>query len=979
MWVITIFVGVTCSGDYVTQLSLSSLGLFGSIPADIGLLSTIQQIDFSYNSLYGSIPVAIGDLVGLQSVDLSNNNLNGTLPSSIVDWVNIRDMVLFSNSLSGTLPDSLGSLATLNTLFLQANLFQGRVPFDICELSNVSIRIDGNSFDCYEDCGSDNNTNIQYGSTELCSPTAAPTQPPAKGLSATVIAIIVVAVVVFFSICTWLIWIWILRLAKHRLYEGYPVHKKVLDGALVTPEFVQAHLDSAVCLFQGKTALMLILDKLSSSCNYSVSEDVLFMLVKNALHFDPLTGDLLSDECRHNYSWCLLVQSDSAVAVSAVQSILQELDMHAELLAHTVDRLSRRCIDIASPNCREVIAESLRLHKKFELKPGPPEHKSATSIVRFAIMHGKDEEGNSIQRPAALKFMKYREQFVTEIGARQAGGFSSEFVINVIESYDGGALDDNNKSFRKSARKKGYGDYPFCVVMEVADSNLQRVIFEQHIAGHDWDMIRWITKSLCGCLAHLHLKGIVHGDLKPLNIVTVNNSVKLIDFDASSSFGNDNANVEFAGAKFSSAYVPPELFHELSNGSIVVRTFTKNVYTGEATGVTKILMSDGTVRYLHHTGYSLVLADPAQDMWACGCILYLLCTGKTLFQASVEDNVSGPEIAEACHWPDSLKVQKLSVVEDKYARNLLSLLLSADPAKRPGADRVVSHPFISGRLPQRLVGDEADYDVFLSYRVDSDFKHVQMLYQALQNLELKVWLDRTCLLPGQPWEEGFCDGLVNSSCFVCLLSRNAVNHPDRPWQNFTKLEECSRCDNVLLEWRLALELRERGLIEGIFPIFIGDCVEIRPGELEYSHYTSSHCGPAPADLPDVSVTSLEHKLRDHLERLGLGTPLETSKSVREIVCAVTGNQGGNFRGNPDNALKSICASIIKMRKAVEDAKTRTYLRAKSVDSSADTVIGVDYIMEQNRKLLQENEILRVSLSRFCDPPNNAVLGEIKEN
>ena len=48
---------------------------------------------------------------------------------------------------------------------------------------------------------------------------------------------------------------------------------------------------------------------------------------------------------------------------------------------------------------------------------------------------------------------------------------------------------------------------------------------------------------------------------------------------------------------------------------------------------------------------------------------------------------------------------------------------------------------------------------------------------------------------------------MTSTCFACLLSKCAINHPDKPWQNFTKLEPKSRCDNELLEWRLALELR----------------------------------------------------------------------------------------------------------------------------------------------------------------------------
>jgi serine/threonine protein kinase len=48
----------------------------------------------------------------------------------------------------------------------------------------------------------------------------------------------------------------------------------------------------------------------------------------------------------------------------------------------------------------------------------------------------------------------------------------------------------------------------------------------------------------------------MHGDIKPKNIIRIGHRVKLIDLDASAMF-----DVGFSGAKFSSAYAPPELIH----------------------------------------------------------------------------------------------------------------------------------------------------------------------------------------------------------------------------------------------------------------------------------------------------------------------------------------------------------------------------------------------------------------------------------
>jgi serine/threonine protein kinase len=104
------------------------------------------------------------------------------------------------------------------------------------------------------------------------------------------------------------------------------------------------------------------------------------------------------------------------------------------------------------------------------------------------------------------------------------------------------------------------------------------------------------------------------------------------------------------------------------------------------------------------------------------------------------------------------------------ARNLISLLLSRDPDKRPSAARVLQHPFVSGKNAVRMDDQEASFDVFLSYRVNSDAHHAESLYYALLDRGLKVWWDKKCLTPGQNWEEAFCTGLVKSSYFVCLLS-----------------------------------------------------------------------------------------------------------------------------------------------------------------------------------------------------------------
>ena len=53
-------------------------------------------------------------------------------------------------------------------------------------------------------------------------------------------------------------------------------------------------------------------------------------------------------------------------------------------------------------------------------------------------------------------------------------------------------------------------------------------------------------------LQHMHRNGVMHGDVKPLNIMRCDGRVKLIDLDASASLLNG-----YSGGKSSSAYLPP--------------------------------------------------------------------------------------------------------------------------------------------------------------------------------------------------------------------------------------------------------------------------------------------------------------------------------------------------------------------------------------------------------------------------------------
>jgi hypothetical protein len=205
--------------------------------------------------------------------------------------------------------------------------------------------------------------------------------------------------------------------------------------------------------------------------------------------------------------------------------------------------------------------------------------------------------------------------------------------------------------------------------------------------------------------------------------------------------------------------------------------------------------------------------------------------------------------------------------------------------------------------------EEIHYDVYLSYRVASDSRHAEYLYHRLQARGLKVWWDKVSLKPGEPWEAGFCAGLVDSDTFVCLLSREAINHAEKPWNNFSMLAVNSPCDNLFLEHRLALELRGLGYISKIYPVMIGDADD--PYITPSPSYTNFDFG-CKQNAADVYVEAVESKLVEHMELQALGEPLEKNKTVKATLDEVLTNQGGKIEGDGLKAFDVVVKSIVSM-------------------------------------------------------------------
>ena len=113
-----------------------------------------------------------------------------------------------------------------------------------------------------------------------------------------------------------------------------------------------------------------------------------------------------------------------------------------------------------------------------------------------------------------------------------------------------------------------------------------------------------------------------------------------------------------------------------------------------------------TYGYKSRDGSNLnLIVHPSLDMWSLGCVLYFLCTGSPLFEATAEDNLSNREdMKELFEWDARKKYSRISKITDRNAYNLLSLLLHEDPLQRLSIDSLVNHPFVTSQNVSRLPG-----------------------------------------------------------------------------------------------------------------------------------------------------------------------------------------------------------------------------------------------------------------------------------
>ncbi|KAI3996091.1 hypothetical protein MKX01_018160 [Papaver californicum] len=111
--------------------------LSGSVPDEIGNITTLKDLWLDYNHFSGPLPQTLGDIIGINTIWLTSNNFTGELPHTFSKLTNLTDLRISDNQFSGKIPSFIKNWTNLTKLEIQASGLEGPIPSEISVLEKL--------------------------------------------------------------------------------------------------------------------------------------------------------------------------------------------------------------------------------------------------------------------------------------------------------------------------------------------------------------------------------------------------------------------------------------------------------------------------------------------------------------------------------------------------------------------------------------------------------------------------------------------------------------------------------------------------------------------------------------------------------------------------------------------------------------------------------------------------------------------------
>jgi len=117
--------------------------------SDVLLLTYLPGLVLTNNALSDTFPLELFSFTKLEHLVLQGNDLlSGSLPTEIGMLTTLKELEISNNGVNGFIPSEVGKLVDLSVLKLENNRLYGTIPAELWSLDNIDkFNIDGNSFD----------------------------------------------------------------------------------------------------------------------------------------------------------------------------------------------------------------------------------------------------------------------------------------------------------------------------------------------------------------------------------------------------------------------------------------------------------------------------------------------------------------------------------------------------------------------------------------------------------------------------------------------------------------------------------------------------------------------------------------------------------------------------------------------------------------------------------------------------------------
>ena len=324
----------------------------------------------------------------------------------------------------------------------------------------------------------------------------------------------------------------------------------------------------------------------STSSDYALVEHVVSELARSAWR-SPLTGNTVAHVILEG---CYKLTLAEKQTVRLMQAVL----LHDATILTTANERGKTPTDVAIM-CEDMIEIQTRftvvLFNRYQIvRPQHPLYKSPTAEVHecndLTQLRNMKHNSNSDARYAIklmanpdlwLRELQTRDTLGSEatdsyVGATSAAIVETEFAAAqaamqyaMSASSEARPVSVFKPSFvtenRRDEARLLMTEYPYAIQMRLADRNLHDIISYERLAEQPLDVIRRSSREVLNLINDLHNGGVVHGDVKPNNVVRVDRTLMLIDLDMSITIGSSEPPAHSNPEKFggSSAYAAPEL------------------------------------------------------------------------------------------------------------------------------------------------------------------------------------------------------------------------------------------------------------------------------------------------------------------------------------------------------------------------------------------------------------------------------------